>query len=134
MESKMSEVFSNANFSKPPVVKFRITGKDTDVTNEDLRFIEKKYEGRAVMMFNKLLESQEMTEKMEFLKNLREQKMSVEEIGIRLLDKNLKELRFDFSFSPEDVFRILSDGDVDKMYAILSGDQKTLLQVERNLQ
>lgn len=131
IEKLVNEIVFVKNLPKPPVIKFRISGKDTDVVDEDLRMVERKYEGKAIMMFSKTLESQEMTEKMEFLRNLRDQKMSVEEIGLNLLEKNLTELKFRPVFPTEEVFKTLSDGEVDKAYAILIGDQKTLLEISK---
>lgn len=131
IEKLINEIVFVKNLPKPPIIKFRISGKDTEVVDEDLRMIEKRYEGKAIMMFSKALESQEMTEKMEFLRNLRDQKMSVEEIGLSLLEKNLTELQFKPAFPAEEIFKTLSDGEVDKAYAILVGDQKTLLEISK---
>jgi len=115
-------------FVKQPIIKVKIVGKDVDVSEQDLRAVEKKYAGKAVLVFAKELESQEMAGKMEFMKNLREQKLSVEEIGLNLLRKNLDEMDFEKSFDYENAFSMLSEGEVERMFEILTGRQKTLVQ------
>jgi hypothetical protein len=94
-----------------------------------LRELERKYYGKAIVVFFKELESLEITEKIEFLRNLREQKLSIEEIGLNLLKKNLDELQFESTFDYEDIFKLLSDGETERAFNILTGEQKTLTQI-----
>jgi DNA repair exonuclease SbcCD nuclease subunit len=117
------------NLQKPPLVKIRIIGKETEVLEQELRSLEKKYAGKAIVNFVKELESPEITQKIEFLRNLREQKLSVEEIGLQILKKNLEELKFDSSFDYEQVYKLLSDGEVERAFNILVGEQKILTQI-----
>lgn len=77
-------------------------------------------------MFVKELETPEMTKKIEFLRNLREEKLSVEEIGLQVLKKNLDELEFENIFDYEQAFSLLSEGDAEKFFNILIGEQKVL--------
>ncbi len=128
IEKIINEIVFVKNLSKPPIIKFKITGKDTDVVDEELKRIQEKYNGKAMIIFSKELESQEITEKIDFLRNLREKKLSVEEIGLHLLKKNLDELGFKFAFDYENTYGLLSDGAVDKTLAILTGDQKQLIE------
>ena len=76
----------------------------------------------------KELESPELAKKIEFLQNIREQKLSVEEVGLSVLKKNLEELQFATVFDYEQAFHLLSEGGVDVMLNILTGEQKTLMQ------
>ena len=55
-----------------------------------------------------------------------EQKMSAEEIGLGLMQKNLEELKFSSQFDSERIFRMLSEGSVENAFNILAGRQKTL--------
>jgi len=113
-------------FVKPPTIKVKIVGRDIDVSEQDLRAVEKKYADKAVLVLAKELESPEIAGKIEFMKNLREQKLSVEEIGLQLLKQNLEEMNFEKSFDFESAFSLLSEGDVEKTFSILMGEQKTL--------
>ncbi len=129
IERKLHELVYTRNFSKSPIVKFKIIGKETEVLDQELRYLEKKYSDKAIIKFSKELESPEMTKKIEFLRNLVEQKKSVEEIGLSILKKNLDELKFESDFDFDDIFSILSEGEVDKAFNILLGEQKTLSSV-----
>jgi len=123
---KVIDKILEREFVKPPTIKVKIFGRDVDVSEQDLRTVEKKYSEKAVLVLAKELESPEMVGKIEFMKNLREQKLSVEEIGLQLLRQNLEEMSFEKSFDFENAFSLLSEGDVEKAFSILLGEQKTL--------
>jgi DNA repair exonuclease SbcCD nuclease subunit len=129
VEKKIEEIIYSKSFKKPPLIRIRITGRETGGLEQELRAIERKYEGKAVLKFVKELESPEITRKIELLQNLKEQKLSVEEIGLAILKKNLEELKFENSFDYESIFKLLSEGEVDKALNILLGEQKTLLDI-----
>lgn len=125
VENKLGEILQS-DFAKKPLVKIKITGNESEFVEQDLREIERKYSGQMILRFVKELESPEIVEKVEFLRNLRELKMSAEEIGLNLLHKNLEELEFGKMFDDEKVFGLLTEGDVDNAFDILTGSQKTL--------
>lgn len=127
VENALKDILSKS-LAKPPLVKVRIIGKETEVIEQELREIERKYYDRAIISFTKDLESPEITKKIEFLRNLREQKFSVEEIGLNLLKENLGELNFNSTFDSNHAFRLLSSGKVEGAFNILTGEQKTLTQ------
>ena len=81
---------------------------------------------RSMLRFVKELESPEITEKIEFLRNLREQKLSTEEIGLNVLHKNLEELKFGLNFDIDGIFGLLVEGRVDNAFNIITGSQTTL--------
>jgi hypothetical protein len=116
-------------FNKPPIIKLRIIGKETEILNQDLRDLENKYSGRALIIFTKELETPEMIQKIEFLRNLREQKLSVEEIGVEILKKNLDNLNFEPIFDHEQMFELLSENTPEKAFNILIEEQKSLKSV-----
>ena len=126
VENVLKEIL-NKNFAKPPLIKLKIFGKEMEVVEQELREIERRYADKAVITFTKELESPEITRKIEFLRNLREQKMSVEEIGINLLRKNLDELKFNSSFDYGQAFRLLTEGKVENAFNVFTGEQKTLV-------
>jgi DNA repair exonuclease SbcCD nuclease subunit len=129
IEKKISSIVNSKNFFKPPIIRMKIVGKEIEVLDQELRTIEKKYSEKAIVVFAKELESPEITEKIEFLRNLREQKLSVEEIGLNLLKKNLGDLQFGSTFDDEQIFGLLSEGEVERTFNILTGEQKTLTQM-----
>ena len=52
--------------------------------------------------------------------------MSLEEMGMQILNKNLENLKFKKSFDPELIFKILSDGNIDNAFEIIMKKQSTL--------
>ena len=50
----------------------------------------------------------------------REEKLSVEEMGLKFLADSLKEMRFEGSFEYESVFGMLSEGDVEEAFKVLT--------------
>jgi DNA repair exonuclease SbcCD nuclease subunit len=125
IEGILSETLKE-EFKKKPVVKVKIFGRETGIIEKELREIEKKFSDQAIIYFQKELESEEMSKKIELLRNLRERKLSIEETGLQILKKNLDELKFTSAFDYESLFRLLSDGETDKALDILTGEQKTL--------
>ena len=117
---------------KLPLIKLKIIGKEVEVLDQELRSIERKYYGKAFVNFVKELESPEITQKIEFLRNLREQKLSTEEIGLEVLGKNLGELGFNSAFDYDHTFKLLSEGEIERVFGILLGEQITLNQVLKN--
>lgn len=128
IERKIKDILAK-DFVKSPLIKLKVIGKEAEVIDQELRDIERKYSGNAIINFAKELEEPEITKKIEFLRNLREQKLSVEEIGLNILKKNLGELKFDSVFDYDSVFKLLSDGEVEKTLNILIGEQITLEKI-----
>jgi DNA repair exonuclease SbcCD nuclease subunit len=115
------------NFRKKPIIKIKIRANDSDFLGNDLRNIESKYSDRAIIIFAKELESPEILRKVEFLRNIREQKLSAEEIGLKVLRNNLDNLKFEDIFDSEQIFHLLNENEVDRVFNILIGEQKTLM-------
>jgi len=120
---------SNKNYSKKPLVKIKIFGKENEVLDQELREVERTSQNRLILTIAKDLESPEITEKIEFLRNLRENKLSIEEMGMQILKKNLDELKFDYSVDYDNLFRMLSEGESERAFQILLGEQITLTEV-----
>jgi DNA repair exonuclease SbcCD nuclease subunit len=125
VEKRIEEILKQ-NFVKPPIIRLRIYGKGIEISDQELRNIEKKFSGKAIIIFAKDFESPEIARKTEFLRALREQKISVEDMGMEIFRKNLEELGFSSSFDFEYVFRMLSEGEIEKALKILLEEQKTL--------
>ena len=127
VEKKINDILFSKNFAKKPVIRIKLTGKQI-VNDRELNATVSRYSDKAVVIFAKDIESPEFVESLEFLKNLKDQKLSIEEIGLGLLGKNLSALNFESGFYYEDVFHLLSDGEVETVYNILIGEQRGLNQ------
>jgi DNA repair exonuclease SbcCD nuclease subunit len=116
------------NFEKQPIIKMRISGSAI-ISEKDLRDLERKYQDSCILFFTKMLETPELTQKLEFLRSLKESKASLQEIGLNILKKSLEELNFKNSFDFVDIFNLLADEEVDTALNILLGEQKTLRMI-----
>lgn len=125
IEEKIDSALKSS-FSKRPLIKIKIKAHESQVFDRELREIEKKYIDRAILSFVKELESMEITRKLEFLKNLRENKLSIEEIGLNILKQNLQEFSFGGSFDYDHLYKLLSEDETDRAFDILLGQQTTL--------
>jgi DNA repair exonuclease SbcCD nuclease subunit len=119
VESRISRIMERG-FKKKPLIKFKIKGNDSEYSEKDVKDILKNYEDMAILRFVKDLDSPEISEKVEFLRNIRDQKMSAEEIGLRLLHKNLNDMSFDSSFEPEGMFSLLVEGRIEDAFSMLT--------------
>jgi len=117
------------NFNKQPIIKIRITGNAT-ISEKDLRELERKYQDSCILFFTKSLESVELTQKLEFLRSLKESRASLQEIGLNILKKSLDELNFKNTFDFVDIFNLLADEETDTALNILLGEQKILRMVK----
>lgn len=131
MESWLSEI-SKVSYKKTPMVKLKIFGNGNKPIDHDITVMRKKFGERMNLNFVKQIESEEITQKMEFMKNLREQKLSVEEIGLKILRENIDAMKFSASFNPDEMFNLLSEGTPDKALAIITGDQKAIYNMVVN--
>lgn len=126
IEFSIDEILAN-HAGKKPIIKLKVHANDSDFLNNDLRAIETKYSDRAILIFSKEIESPEILSKIEFLRNIRDQKLSAEEIGLKVLRNNLNELKFEDIFDVEQIFYLLNENAGDKVFNILIGEQKTLM-------
>ncbi|MBL7170225.1 MAG: DNA repair exonuclease [Candidatus Aenigmarchaeota archaeon] len=127
IESELEKLLKN-KFNKKPLIKFKIIGKKTDLIDKDLKDIEKKFSKQCILRFQKKLESEEIEKKLEFLKKMREEKLSIEEMGIKILKENLDKLKFKEEFDSENFFKLLSDNQTERALDIITKKQQTLKQ------
>lgn len=119
VEEKLKAIMEK-KYTKKPLVKIRISGNDSEYSERDVRDIIKKYENMMILKFAKDLDSPEVTEKVEFLRNIRDQKLSAEEMGLNLLHKNLGEIGFGSSFEVESMFGLLVEGMIEDAFEKLT--------------
>ena len=130
VEKKINDMIFSKTFEKKPVIRIKLTG--TQIVNDrELNSIISKYSNKAVVVFAKDIESPEILESIELLRNFKEQKLSIEDIGINLLKKNLDGLKFESNFEYQDIFNLLSEGETETAFNMLIGEQKSLSQFGR---
>lgn len=124
IEAKIKAI-SEINHNVKPIIISKITGKiPKSETSPNFSSIIGKFSGKAIIKIIQNAKAEELEEQTELLHLLREQKLSPEEHGLRLLKDNLEQIKCGLRI--EEIFELLADGDVDLLYNMLSGKQKTL--------
>ncbi|MCD6371691.1 MAG: metallophosphoesterase family protein [Candidatus Aenigmarchaeota archaeon] len=126
LEEEIRKRLEELKDEKKPIVRFKLIGNVSDLNENELRKIEKKYREIAIILFSKELYSPELEEKMEILNELKSQEKSIFEKGLSILEKNLKELRFSESFDWEKIFHMLAEDEVENALNLLVERQRTL--------
>ena len=95
-----------------PIIKLKLRGtvaKGLNPSDLDTGAVVKEFENRAMVEIDKNLEFDNLKERIEKLRNLRESKLSVKEIGIEILKEKLKKYGFKSSVDVETLYSLLSE-------------------------
>jgi DNA repair exonuclease SbcCD nuclease subunit len=97
---------------KEPIIKLKLTGtlaKGLQPSNLDIQNLIDEFKGKAIVEVDKDFEFISLKEKIEKLRSLREQKLSVKELGMETLKEKLKEYNFGMKIDAESLFNLLSE-------------------------
>lgn len=109
-----------------PIIISKITGKIPKTeTAPNFNSIVEKFSGKAIIKIIQNARPEGMEEQSELLQLMREQRLSPEERGLRLLKDSLEQIKCGLRI--EEIFEPLAEGNVELLYNLLSGRQKTLL-------
>lgn len=117
IEQKINSVLQNHNSMKPIFVA-KINGKlpSKEILPNFSKLFE-KFREKAIIKIIQNLRQEEFDRQIEFMRMLREQKLSPEEQGLYLLRKNLEELKCGINI--DEIFELLVDKELDKIYELL---------------
>jgi len=90
--------------------------------------LEEKFRNKAIVNINKDLQLEGFEEQAEMIKALHEQRLSPEEHGLKILQKNLENSNCWLKIY--DIFDYLVQGDIDTLFNIMIGKQTTLKGLE----
>lgn len=126
VKESIENYIQTLSVSKPkPIINIKVKGI---VKRENLlpKFseIEEKFRDKAIVNINKNLEMEGFQEQIEMLKTFREQRLSPEEHGLKILQENLRQINCGLEI--EDIFDYLVEGDTDLIFNLLLGKQTTL--------
>jgi DNA repair exonuclease SbcCD nuclease subunit len=112
--------------TKPkPIINIKIRGM---VKRDSVLFnfsdIENKFSNKAIININKDIEIESLQEQLEAIKTLRDERLSPEEHGLRILQEKLKQ--FNCGIKVDEIFDYLVEGDINLIFNILTGNQQTL--------
>lgn len=111
-----------------PVLIFKIKGQiPKNAVLPNFNDLEEKYRDRAIINIYKSFEIEGFEEQVELLRLLREQKLSPEEQGLKILQQNLRQNNC--GIKVEEIFDMLVNGDSDLIFNLLTGRQKTLVSI-----
>jgi len=122
LEEKILQILSKNK--EKPVIKIKLFGKQ-EIEDKIIKNILNRYENRAIIRFDNLVESENMKIDSENINIIRERK-TLDEIVTSVILENLKERKFSNSFDFMKLIELFEDGDVDSLVDILTKTQKTL--------
>ncbi|UCG94936.1 MAG: DNA repair exonuclease [archaeon] len=96
---------------KKPLVRVRVTGRVGKGEDPDFSRLRDKYREKMILSVASRISGEELENKLKLLEDIRESRISVDEMGLRILRDNLRELGIGRKY--EDVFDLLVEGDVD---------------------
>jgi DNA repair exonuclease SbcCD nuclease subunit len=112
-------------FKPKPIISVKVKGMvKRDQLLPSFSKIEERYSDKAIVNINKNLEMEGVREQLEMIRTLNEQRLSPEEHGLKILQKNLDDVSCGIKI--EEIFEYLVDGNTDLIFNILTGKQTTL--------
>ncbi|MDD5416428.1 MAG: DNA repair exonuclease [Candidatus Aenigmarchaeota archaeon] len=107
------------------IVVIKIKGTlPKDCTPPNFREIEERFKDKFILIINKNIEEQGLENQLELFKNLKDNRLSPEEQGLRILEKQLSEMKC--GINPNEIFDLLVEGNSDMIFNLLTGKQRTL--------
>ncbi len=106
-------------YDKKPLIKLRIKYKKFINIDKEMKDITEQYSNDFIIKYSKEIISEEDKFKTKIIRDLRESKISIEDLGMKILENNLKELKFPIHIDFLKLYEAASDGNIDKVRKIL---------------
>lgn len=120
---KIEKYMDGIKEDKKPLVRIRVTGKIGKGESLDFSRIKEKYRNKMILSLSSRVSEEELEGSMKFLEEIRESRISVEEMGMKILTENLMEMGVRRSY--EELFDLLVEGNVDAaMVSVLSATEE----------
>ncbi len=119
LKAKVLQIGAAGKETRKPLVKIKLSGNLSGEYSPSDVDISQAYElsrGKMLLSVDKELTSERAEVKAELVRQLRERKMSVEEMGLHILRSNLKAKGF---MGPDELFTLLSEGGEESKNKIL---------------
>ncbi len=115
--------------SKPrPLIKIKLVGslaKGFSPRDLSISEIEESFSEKAIVSISANFQEVSFKKKMRELGRMQEQKKSIAELGLEILERNLEETNFSNAFDARRVFELLKEGETDKALELISESQPT---------
>ncbi|MBN1941252.1 MAG: DNA repair exonuclease [Candidatus Diapherotrites archaeon] len=126
--SKRIELILANTFEKKPLVRFKLAGSlAKGISNSDVSLaeFEKKFSEKAILSISKNFDSESFKTRLAELRSAQQEKKSLSEMSLELLEKHLDETEFGKNFSIHDLLELFESGENDKaLELILLASQK----------
>jgi len=124
IDARLGEI-AGRKLSPKPIVHLKLRGiLPAGALPPNLSDVQDKWVGHFVLGVTKSLGSADFESNVELIRALRENRLSPEESGIRLLMDNLKQARCDIR--ADEIFDLLVEGNTEMIFDVLTGRQKQL--------
>lgn len=129
VKEKVANFLSTLPAENPKqIVVIKIKGTlPKDCPQPNFRDLEDRYREKFILYINKNIEMQELGDQLELFKNLKENRFSPEEQGLKLLESRLGQMNC--AINSNEIFDLLVEGNTDTLFNLLTGKQKTLAMV-----
>ncbi len=134
VRTRVREILDGArrNSEKIPLIKFRLRGslaRDASRSDFDIEMLQREFRDQAIVTIGKSeLASPGLEEKVKLLRELREQRISIEEMGMELLDSNLKDMGFDHQIDVHAIYGLLVEDRFDEALELVISAAKKMAE------
>jgi len=111
-------------YSKKPIVKLKIACERSLNIDKEMKEIIEQYSEIFIIKYSKEIISRETDEKIKILREAREMKMPIEDLGMKILEENLKQLNFDEKIDYSKLYEATLDGNKDLAKKILLEEEE----------
>jgi DNA repair exonuclease SbcCD nuclease subunit len=126
-ESAREKIINTLNkykgdYSKKPLIKLKIVCNKFLNIDKEMKSIVNEYDD-FIIKYSKEVLSEEPSEKVHILREARERKFSIVELGMKILEENLAENGFSKEINHSKLFDYAAEGRLDQAKKLLMGDE-----------
>ncbi|MEM5799498.1 MAG: DNA repair exonuclease [Candidatus Aenigmatarchaeota archaeon] len=106
-------------YEKKPIIKFKIISSSLINIDKEMKYITEQYSSDFIIKYSKEIISKETDDKIKILRDARELKIPIEDLGMKILEENLKQLNFDKDIDFSRLYDFLSQENIEMAKKIL---------------
>ncbi|MCK4883462.1 MAG: hypothetical protein KAS30_01195, partial [Candidatus Diapherotrites archaeon] len=110
--------FTPINPSKKPLIRLRVRGSTENGESSsdfDLNYLIEKFSDQAIFSASKELSAKSFKEKLEVLRNAHKEKLSVNELGLKVLEDCLEKRKYSQDPKPRELLELLVEGEINQI-------------------
>lgn len=122
INEKIESYLDGINENKKPLVRVVVKGKIGKGPKPDFFYLRGKYRKKLILSIGLKVSEEDVEEKIKILRDARNKRMSIEEIGMKILRENMKEMKSSMDY--DELFELLVNGNVDSAMTYLLSEMK----------